>query len=295
MKQFEYINAKSIQEAAEILSVLKNEARIIAGGTDLLIELRRPNAKTPQTVVDITSVKELKGISESNGSIILKPLATHTEIHKSDLVKKFAGFLGEAASVIGAPQIRNRGTVGGNVMNAATCADTVPALIALGAKVTLHSVTATRTMPIVDFFIKPYKTKANADDILTEIKIPKLPSGAKSAFIKLGRRNALSISRLSVAAVLVQDKSGIITEARIVPGAALPTWMRVTEAERMLIGEKPTEKLFEAAGKKVSEVMISFTGRRWSTEYKEPVIGVLVRRALEKCIILLNEVRKNEC
>ncbi len=284
MKQFEYINAKSIQEAAEILSVLKNEARILAGGTDLLIELRRPNAKTPQTVVDITSVKELKGISESNGSIILKPLATHTEIHKSDLVKKFAGFLGEAASVIGAPQIRNRGTVGGNVMNAATCADTVPALIALGAEVTLHSVSATRTMPIVDFFIKPYKTKANADDILTEIKIPKLPVGAKSAFIKLGRRNALSISRLSVAAVLVQDQSGVITEARIVPGAALPTWMRVTEAEQMLIGEKPSEKLFEAAGKKVSEVMISFTGRRWSTEYKEPVIAVLVTRALGKCI-----------
>jgi CO/xanthine dehydrogenase FAD-binding subunit len=285
MKPFEYINAKSIQEAAEILSVLQNEARIIAGGTDVLIELRRPNAKTPQTIIDITSVEALKGISESNGSIILKPLATHTEIHKSELVRKFAGFLGEAASVIGAPQIRNRGTVGGNVMNAATCADTVPALIALGAEITLQSVAAVRTMPIVDFFIKPYKTKANADDILTEIKIPKLPSGAKSAFIKLGRRNALSISRLSVAAILVQDKSGIITEARIVPGAALPTWMRVTEAEQMLIAEKPSEKLFEAAGKKVSEVMILFTGRRWSTEYKEPVIGVLVRRALEKCIM----------
>lgn len=285
MKPFEYISAKSIQEAAEILDLLQNEARIIAGGTDLLIELRRPNAKTPQTVVDITSVKELKGISESNGSVILKPLATHTEIHKSDLIKKFAGFLGEAASAIGAPQIRNRGTIGGNVMNAATCADTVPALVALGADVTLHSASATRTMPIVDFFIKPYKTKANADDILIEIKIPKLPINAKSAFIKLGRRNALSISRLSVAAVIVQDESGIITEARIVPGAALPTWMRVTEAEQMLIGEKPSEKLFKAVGKKVSEVMISYTGRRWSTEYKEPVIAVLVTRALEKCLV----------
>lgn len=284
MKSFEYISVKTINEAAEVLKELQSDARIIAGGTDVLIELRRPNVKIPQTIVDINSVGELKGITESNGSIILKPLATHTEIQKSELVKKYAGFLGEAASVIGAPQIRNRGTVGGNVMNAATCADTVPALIALGAEITLHSVAGTRTMPIVDFFIKPYKTKANADDILTVIKIPKLPSGGKSAFIKLGRRNALSISRLSVAAVLVQDKSGIITEARIVPGAALPTWMRVTEAEQMLIGEKPSEKLFEAAGKKVSDVMISFTGRRWSTEYKEPVIAALVRRALEKCI-----------
>ncbi len=282
MKSFEYISPKNLDEALSVLTKFGSDAKVLAGGTDLLIEFRRPNAKTPQMVVDITSIKDLKGISESNGSIILKPLTTHTEIHKSDLVKKYAGFLGEAASVIGAPQIRNRGTVGGNVMNAATCADTVPALIALGADITLHSVSAARTMPIVDFFLKPYKTKANADDILTEIKIPKLPAGAKSSFIKLGRRNALSISRLSVAAVLVTDKSGIISEARIVPGAALPTWMRVKEAEDLLIGQKPSTELFTAAGQKVSEVMISFTGRRWSTEYKEPVIGALVRRALEK-------------
>lgn len=283
MKSFEYISVKTINEAAEVLNVLQSEARIVAGGTDVLIELRRPNAKTPQTIIDITSIGELKGISELNGSIILKPLATHTEIQKSNLLKKYSGLLSEASSVIGAPQIRNRGTIGGNVMNAATCADTVPALVALGADVTLQSVATARTMPIVDFFIKPYKTKANADEILTEIKFPKLPSNSRSSFIKLGRRNALSISRLSVATILFFDDKGIITEARIVPGAALPTWMRVTEAEQMLIGEKPSEKLFEAAGKKVSEVMISFTGRRWSTEYKEPVIAVLVRRSLVNC------------
>ena len=135
-----------------------------------------------------------------------------------------------------------------------------------------------------EFFLKPYKTKANPNEVLVEIKFTKLPDNATSSFIKLGRRNALSISRLSVAAILYRDDRGIITEARIVPGAALPTWMRVSAAEKMLIGEKPSEKLFEAAGKKVSEVMISYTGRRWSTEYKEPVIGVLVKRALLNCV-----------
>lgn len=283
MKPFEYISVKTINEAAEVLKILQNEARIIAGGTDVLIELRRPNAKTPKMIVDITSVKELKGITESNGSLILKPLATHTEIQKSNLIKKYAGLLSEAASVIGAPQIRNRGTVGGNVMNAATCADTVPALVALGAEVTLQSADVCRTMPIVDLFIKPYKTKANVNEILTEIKFQKLPANAKSSFVKLGRRNALSISRLSVAALLLYDDTGKITEARIVPGAALPVWQRVTEAENILIGEKPSASLFEAAGKKVSEVMISFTGRRWSTEYKEPVIATLVKRSLDRC------------
>ncbi len=288
MKPFEYISTKSINEATQVLSEFQQDARVLAGGTDVLIELRRPHAKIPKAILDISYIESLNGISESDGSIILKPLSTHTQILKSDLVRKYAQLLGIAASQIGAPQIRNRGTVGGNVMNAATCADTVPPLIALDAEITLRSNGGSRTMKLVDFFIKPYKTKAEPDDVLIEITFSKLPSNAQSAFIKLGRRNALSISRLSVAAILMQDKKGLISEARIVPGAALPTWMRVKEAEEMLIGEKPSLKLFTAAGQKVSDVMISYTGRRWSTEYKEPVIGVLVRRALEGCVKDLN-------
>ena len=101
--------------------------------------------------------------------------------------------------------------------------------------------------------------------------------------MKLGRRNALSIARLSVAAVMARTKDGVINDARIVTGAAFPKWQRVPEAESILIGQKPSRTLFDEAGKKVSEAMISFTGRRWSTEYKEPVIAVLVRRALEAC------------
>jgi xanthine dehydrogenase FAD-binding subunit len=284
MKNFEYISMKSITDAVSVLNQYAQEARILAGGTDLLIELRRANAKVPKAVVDISFINDLKGVGESNEFIILKPLTTHTQIQKSEIIKKHASLLGLAASAIGAPQIRNRGTVGGNVMNAATCADTVPPLVALGAELKLQSSAGVRTLPMSEFFIKPYKTKANPSEVLIEIKFPKLPSNARSSFIKLGRRNALSISRLSVAAILSQDKDGKILEARIVPGAALPTWMRVSEAEKMLIGEKPSEKLFESAGRKVSEIMISYTGRRWSTEYKEPVIGVLVKRALLNCV-----------
>ena len=131
--------------------------------------------------------------------------------------------------------------------------------------------------------MKPYVTIARRDELLTEIRFPKLSLAATSSFIKLGRRNALAISRLSVAAVLLKNEAGILKDARIVPGAAFPTWQRVTEAENMLIGKMPVAELFEEAGKKVSEVMITCTGRRWSTEYKEPVIAVLVKRALEAC------------
>jgi xanthine dehydrogenase iron-sulfur cluster and FAD-binding subunit A len=284
VKPFEYIAVETVTEACDVLAEHGAEARPLAGGTDLLIELRRGSRKAPRVVLDISGVAEMGWIAESNGSITIFPLATHAELARSEAVQKFAPLLSFAAGAIGSPQIRARATVGGNIMNAATCADTVPALIALEATVILQSKAGRRELALADLFVKPYETKAKEDELLTAVRFPKLGPGARSAFIKLGRRNALAISRLSVAALLEVGKDGKITEARIVPGAASPTWQRVTQAERMLVGEKPSEKLFTAAGKKVSEEMIKATGRRWSTEYKEPVLAVLVRRALEGCV-----------
>jgi xanthine dehydrogenase iron-sulfur cluster and FAD-binding subunit A len=284
MKAFEYIAVETIAEACGVLAERGAEARVLAGGTDLLIELRRASKETPQVVLDISRVAALEGIAESDGKITIGPLATHADLMQSESLKRCAPLLGAAAAAIGSPQIRARGTVGGNIMNAAACADTVPPLIALGATVTLQSKAGRRELELADLFVKPYETKARADELLTAVRFPELDPNARSAFIKLGRRNALSISRLSVAAILELGKDGKIAGARLVPGAAFPTWERVTEAERMLIGERPSEKLFAAAGKKVSEEMIKVTGRRWSTEYKEPVIAVLVRRALEQCV-----------
>ena len=285
MKAFDYISVETIAEACSALAGHGPALSILAGGTDLLIELRRATNKAPKVVLDISGVAELGGVDESDGSIIINPLTTHTELVRSDLVRKFAPLLGSAAAAIGSPQIRDRGTVGGNIMNAAACADTVPPLIALGAAVTLQSQGGARQLALGDLFVKPYQTKAKPGELLTAIHFPKLPPGARSAFIKLGRRNALSISRMSVAAILQIGSDGRITEARIVPGAAFPTSKRVSEAEQILLGEKPAAKLFAAAGQKVSEEMIKATGRRWSTEYKEPVLAVLVRRALEQCVV----------
>ena len=283
MRPFKYIAVKTIAEACGVLAEHGADARILGGGTDLLIEWRRASKKAPKVVLDISRVAELGGIAESDGSLTIGPLATHADLQCSDLVAKFAPLLGSAAAAIGSPQIRARGTVGGNIMNAAACADTVPPLVALGAAVTLQSNGGTRELALADLFLKPYQTQARPDELLTGIRFPKLPVDARSAFIKLGRRNALSISRMSVAAVLQVGGDGRVAQACIVPGAAFPTWKRVPEAEQMLLGEKPSEKLFAAAGQKVSEEMIKVTGRRWSTEYKEPVIAVLVRRALEDC------------
>jgi CO/xanthine dehydrogenase FAD-binding subunit len=283
MKSFEYIAPQEIKDVCKILSDFHADVRILAGGTDLLIELRKPTALSPKTIIDISRIPELKGIEETETSICIKPLTTHSEILQSQVIQQYATLLRQAVSTIGSPQIRNRGTIGGNIMNAAACADTVPPLMALGAEVQLQSEEGERIIPITDFFRKPYQTAALPQEVLTEIRFQKLPATAKSAFVKLGRRNALAISRLSVAAVLMKKNNGEIAEARIVPGAAFPTWQRVMEAEKILIGQKSSNELFAEAGRIVSETMISRTGRRWSTEYKEPVIAVLVRRVLEMC------------
>jgi xanthine dehydrogenase iron-sulfur cluster and FAD-binding subunit A len=283
LKAFHYISARTVAEACDLLVEHGAGARVLAGGTDLLIELRRGSKQAPRLVLDISSIVELAGITEAEGSITIGPLATAADLMRSAAVRRFAPLLADAAATIGSPQIQSRATVGGNIMNAATCADTVPPLVALDAAVTLQSIAGRRDLPLADLFLKPYETQARPDELLTAVHFPKLGPAARSAFIKLGRRNALAISRLSVAVILERRKDGRIAEARIVPGAAFPKWQRVTQAEQMLIGKQPSEKLFAAAGKRVAEEMIKITGRRWSTEYKEPAIAVLVRRALEQC------------
>jgi len=283
MKQFEYFCPKNIVETCTLLNEFGSDAQILAGGTDILIELRKASVKSLKAIIDINCLSELKGIIETESEIIIKPLTTHSELGSSPIIKKYARLLHVAANVIGSLQIRNRGTIGGNIMNAATCADTVPPLIALGATIKLRSADGERNLLLTDFFVKPYVTAAKKEELLVEIRFPKLLQNARSSFVKLGRRNALAISRLSVAVILQKNDGGLLQEARIVPGAAFPKWQRITEAEKILIGQKPSKELFTEAGEKVSEAMISFTGRRWSTEYKEPVIAVLVRRALEAC------------
>jgi CO/xanthine dehydrogenase FAD-binding subunit len=279
MNRFDYIACRSVAEACNALE--DGGAQVIAGGTDLIITLRRPDGRSPALVVDITKIGELREITSNAGIVSVGAAATHAEIARSELLRSAAPLLSAASSQVGSPQIRNRGTIGGNIMNAATCADTVPPLIALCALATLVSPTGRRTVPLSDLFEAPYRTRARSGELLTAVTFAPLPAGSGSTFLKLGRRNALSIARLSVAVVLTLDGQGAISEARIVPGAAVPVWRRFTGAEEILLGRKPMPALFTEAGKSAAAEMVTVTGRRWSTEYKEPVLAVLVRRALE--------------
>ena len=240
--------------------------------------------KAPKVVLDISGVQELGGIDESDGGITIGPLATHTELMRSDLLREFAPLLGSAAAAIGSPQIRDRGTVGGNIMNAAACADTVPPLIALDATVTLRSKGDCREMALAELFVKPYQTKAKPDELLAAIRFPKLAPRSRSAFIKLGRRNALSHFPIERRGHTPdrrgrQNHRGAHRSRRGVPDWKTGAGSRA-DARRREAGAEAVRCRWT----KVSEEMIKATDRRWSTEYKEPVVAVLVRRALEECV-----------
>jgi carbon-monoxide dehydrogenase medium subunit/xanthine dehydrogenase FAD-binding subunit len=275
-----YYRPKNIDEAKRLLQKFAPDSRIIAGGTDLLVEMRHPNYPLKEHLIDISKIESLNKIGENGNEIVIGSAAVHDQIANHPLIKRFAPLLSAACSVIGSQQIRNRGTIGGNICNASPCADTVPALIALEAKVKIVSPRQEREIPISSFFHKPYHTVIKENEILTEIRFPKLNDNQRCAFYKLARRKALAISRINIAAILKISKDHIIEEARLAPGSVFPTWTRINDAESFLSGKKLRVEIFKEAGNITAKKMIEVSGRRWSTPYKEPVIAALVKRVL---------------
>ena len=285
MIPFNFIRPASLAEALDFLAENGEGTEIIAGGTDLLVELRGIPAgkKGPKWLVDISGLPELKGIREEGEEIVVGSGTTHREVQTSEVIREAAPLLAAASATVGAAQHRNIATIGGNIMNASPAADTVPALIALEASAVLRSREGERVRPLSEIFVKPYQTDAAPGEILTAVRFRRLSAEAKSAFVKLGRRNALAISRMNAAVVLFL-RDGAITEARIAPGSATPMPERFAAAEKILIGQEPSEELFRAAGAAVAAEMVERSGRRWSTPYKEPVIAALTARALREAL-----------
>lgn len=284
MLDFAYHRPLSLEEACRLLATYGPEARVLAGGTDLLVALREENRRLAGVnhIIDLGNLVDLNYIREENGQICIGALTSHADIAAAGLVRKYAALLAQAAIQVGSPQIRNRGTIGGNLANASPAADTVPALIALEAAATLVSSQGERQVPVADLLAGPNRTSLAPGEIITALRFKKLPPSAGSAFLKLGRRQTLSIARLNIAVVLDRDENSRITAARIVPGAALPVASRVPAAETVLVGSVVSEELARRAGEKVGEEMLRLSGRRWSTEYKLPVIVALARRAILK-------------
>jgi CO/xanthine dehydrogenase FAD-binding subunit len=283
MPRFEYVRPGTVEEAVALLGDPGYVSRPLAGGTDVLVYIR--HEKPPfDRLVDISRVPELKVIERRNEEVVIGASVTYTEAAESSLLQEVAGVLAQACLTVGGPAIRNAGTLGGNVANAAACADSVPALVCLDAVAHLSSLAGTRALPVSDLIEGANRTGLRSGELLTHFTFPIPPAGVRHAFTKLGRRNAQAISRLSIAAMGRLDFAGRIDYVRLAPGAAMPSARRLTEVEELLLGRAPTDDLLSAAGAKTAECMIAVTGRRWSTEYKEIAIQSLAERTLRRAL-----------
>ena len=281
---FDYKKPRTLKEACDLLWDYGDQARLIAGGTDLVIALRNGDLK-PSCLIDVTHIPELRKIEEKNGRISIGAAVTHSEIVSSSLVRRYGKVLSEGASEIGSPQIRNVGTLGGNIVNASPAADTLPPLIVLDAVAQVRSREGKKEVPLPLLFKGPYETALKPHEILVSVSFKKLSSGVKTGFVRLARREAMAIARMSVA-ILVQMHKGKrqIKDIRIAAGSVTPTPQRMSDVETILRGKTPNDERLKMASKKVSESMIQHAGVRPSTSYKTPVVQALFMRALKKAL-----------
>jgi CO/xanthine dehydrogenase FAD-binding subunit len=271
----DYSRPFNLEQALDILS--SGEYTPLAGGTDLLIIMRDRKARK---ILDIGALK-LNYISDSAGSIEIGAATTHSAIASDGIIQKNLPALGKASSLVGSQQIRNRGTIGGNIVNASPCADTVPALLLYDAKLRLLSRKGERIVPLSDFISESYKTILSRDELAHSIICNRPVKSQWWHYTKLGRRQAVNISRMTIAVSYGMDGNKII-DPRISAGSVFPKASRIPEIERMLANQTMSKELFESAARKASELMIQESGRRWSTPYKEPVLIGLLTRTLEQ-------------
>ena len=280
MQNFEFYSAATIEDGLAYLSERAGGCRIIAGGTDLIPLLRSQEVR-PAHVLDILNVEALRTIGEEGDVIHIGPAATFSQIMGSELLRDTVPLLVQAASSVGAPQIRNRGTVGGNIATASPAADVLPALMALEAALELRSsASGARTVPLTNAVEGPYRTCIRADELITGITIPRPSPGTRGGFEKLGRRHALARARMNMSIVLRTDSEGCVAELRIVPGAVMPVARRMSEAEAILQGRRPEPEAVDAAASALADGILKTTGRRSSSEYKIPVVKNVFKRVL---------------
>ena len=277
--QFEYTKAASVEEALELLAAGGGEAKVLAGGTDLLVNIQE-GLESPLELIDIGGVTELKGIEEKDGMIELGPLVTHAEIIDSELLRKKAAVLVEACSEVGAVQIRYRATIGGNIATASPSGDTVPAFYVLGARVVLRGGEGEREIAIEDFFTGVKRTVLQPGELIVKIRFPVMPESARSFFRKLGQRKALAIAKVSVAGYF-DFKDEMVEEARIALGAVATTVIRAEKAEELLKGKKLSDELIAEAGRLTTEASKAITDIRSNAEYRDEMAGLLLTRGLK--------------
>ena len=277
-----YVIPQTLEEVLDALAAHTplGPTRLIAGGTDVLVQLEN-GAPPPRALIDISRLPDLDYITVEAGIAHIGPLVTHNLAVANPVIGQHAWPLLRACWEVGSPQIRNRGTIAGNIATASPANDTIPALWALGASVTLASASGRRTVAFPDFFHGVRKTDARPDEMIVDISFPLPPESARGTFIKVGLRRAQAISLVNIA-VLLDFDGDVVTDARIAFGSVAPTIVRATAAEQALVGRKLTSEIIETAAELIQEAISPIDDIRASAEYRRHLAGIITQRALEQ-------------
>ena len=280
--EFEYCVPGSVQEACSMLAQYGGKAKVLAGGTDLMVKMKNRLLK-PEYLVSLKNLEELRGIRYVAGrGVVIGSRTTHNEVISSALLREKYRSVCEAAHTMAAYQVRNVGTIGGNLVNAVPSADMPPILIALGAVVRIVGVKGEREMLLEDFFVGPNRTVLEADEILVEVVIPDQRTTG-SNYIKFGLRKAGALAVAGVASSVEMDGE-VIKGAKVVMGAVAPTPLRAREAESFLCGKAVSQELLEEAGKVAAKESKPISDIRGSAEYRRNLVYVLTKRSLKAAI-----------
>ncbi|RLB06626.1 MAG: xanthine dehydrogenase family protein subunit M [Deltaproteobacteria bacterium] len=318
MIRFDYLKPSTLEEALSLLYEHGEGAMLIAGGTDVMVEIKQRKI-APKALISLRGVKELEYIEPHNGGVRIGSMTTHRTLESSSLIKEKFPALADAVQNLGSVQIRNVATIGGNICNAAPSADTAPPLLVLGAEVRIRGPRGERVIPLEEFFVGPGQTVLNRGEILVEFIIPPAPAYTGSAYWKHTRRQAMDLPILGVALSLSLNKgeasnlrkllaesatmeeilfsleeSGLVCQqARIALGVAAPTPMRAKKAEGVLKGAKLTGRKLDEAGRVASQEAQPRDTLRGAAWYRREMIQVLSKRLAIKCLerIFLGEKR----
>ena len=281
LPRFEHHAATSIPEALDLLARYAGKAEVYAGGTDLLVAMKK-REKVPEHLIDLKGIAEMRGIRvDDQKGIHIGSLTTLAELEGSTVVKEKFGALWDAVNEMASPQIRTLGTIGGNLCGAVPSADTAPPLIALGSSVKMVGPSGDRSVLVENFFKGPRESVLGKNELLKEVFIPYPSEFASGNYIKLMRRNAMDLALVGVAASLRLDSTGkICKEARIALGAVAPTPIRVPQAEKVLTDRTIDITRAGEAGRVASQVCRPITDIRSTLGYRRSMVEVLTKRAV---------------
>lgn len=285
LPKFKYLRPETLEEACSMLSQFNGKARVIAGGTDLMVNMKQ-KTDSPAYLVDISYFPGLNTI-EYNEEDALKigALCTHSDIESSSVIQGKFNILAQACRSIGSVQIRNLGTIGGNLCNASPSADSAPALLGLDAKVRIFGSAGENAVELVKFFTGPGETTLKPDEILTGIDISTISPHSSAVYLKLSPRRAMDLAVVGVAIVLWLSADGsICTDIRIALGAVAPIPIRAFKAEEIIRGQKLNNTLIDETARVAAEETKPITDLRGSVEYRKEMVKVLTRRGIRQVI-----------